>query len=213
VDEEASGNGDARTGPVGERCRVALGAEVLEALSANVLRTLEALQVPAFAIDGDRRIRWQNAAASALVGDLRGKLDSTYIAPEDLARVREAFARKLLGALHTEYEVTIIRADGRRVRLGVSSVPLRAHGRVVGTFALGRAVEEAIPRAEGPPALTARQHQTLTLLSAGSSTSQMAELMGLSEETVRNHVKRLLRRLNARSRVEAVAKGRRASLI
>jgi DNA-binding CsgD family transcriptional regulator len=51
------------------------------------------------------------------------------------------------------------------------------------------------------------------LLAAGCSTPQMAELMGLSTETVRNHVKRLLRALDARSRVEAVAKGRRAGLV
>jgi len=43
--------------------------------------------------------------------------------------------------------------------------------------------------------------------------TQMAELLGLSDDTVRNHVKRLLQRLNARSRVEAVAKARLAGLI
>jgi DNA-binding CsgD family transcriptional regulator len=77
---------------------------------------------------------------------------------------------------------------------------------VIGSLALGRPVGQGQP-SKAAPQLTARQRQTLTLLAAGSSTSQMAELMGLSIETVRNHVKRLLRRLNARSRVEAVAKG------
>ena len=108
MDGEATGNGDASNGAAEERVRVPPCAELLEALSVDVMPTLEALQVPAFAVDRDRRIRWQNPAASRLVGDLRGKLDSTYIAPEDLARAREAFARKLLGALHTEYEVTLI---------------------------------------------------------------------------------------------------------
>jgi DNA-binding NarL/FixJ family response regulator len=41
----------------------------------------------------------------------------------------------------------------------------------------------------------------------------MAELMGLSEKTVRNHVKGLLRNLDPRSRIEAVAKARDAKLI
>ena len=54
---------------------------------------------------------------------------------------------------------------------------------------------------------------TLTLLAAGYSTTQMAQQMGISTETVRNHVKRVLRSLDARSRIEAVAKGRRAGLI
>jgi PAS domain S-box-containing protein len=181
---------------------------------AGLLQALEAVQVPAFAVDQDRRVRWQNAAAIELVGDLRGKLDQTVIVPEDLARVRDAFARKQMGALHTEYEVTMVREDGRRIRLAVSSVPLRgADNGVIGSFALARALGPAEPPPHVSPQLTARQRQTLTLLAAGCSTAQMAELMGLAEETVRNHVKRLLRRLDARSRVEAVAKARRASLL
>jgi DNA-binding CsgD family transcriptional regulator len=41
----------------------------------------------------------------------------------------------------------------------------------------------------------------------------MAQRMGISKETVRNHVKGVLRSLGARSRVEAVAKGRSVGLI
>ena len=191
-----------------------LAAELLEALSADVLQTLEAVQVPAFAVDRDRRIRWQNAAAFELVGDLRGRVEESVVVPEDLSRARDAFARKQMGALHTEYEVTLIRADGTRVRVGVSSVPLRnPHDDMIGAFVLAREVAEPEPPPEPTPSLTPRQRQTLTLLAAGCSTPQMAELMGLSEETIRNHVKRLLLRLGARSRVEALAKGRRANLI
>ena len=191
-----------------------LAAEPLEALSADVLQTLEAVQVPAFAIDRDRRIRWQNVAAFELVGDLRGRVEESVVAPEDLWHARDAFARKQMGALHTEYEVTLIRADGTRVRVGVSSVPLRnPHDDMIGAFVLAREVAEPEPPPEPTPSLTPRQRQTLTLLPAGCSTPQMAELMGLSEETIRNHVKRLLLRLGARSRVEALAKGRRAKLI
>jgi PAS domain S-box-containing protein len=190
-----------------------LAAELIEALSADVLQTLEAVQVPAFAVDRDRRIRWQNAAAVELVGDLRGRVDTSVVVPEDLGHTRDAFARKQMGTLHTEYEVTMIHLDGTRVRVAVSSVPLRNHEGMIGAFALAREVAEPEPPPEPTPSLTPRQRQTLTLLAAGCSTQQMAELMGLSEETVRNHVKRLLLRLGARSRVEALAKGRRANLI
>jgi DNA-binding NarL/FixJ family response regulator len=41
----------------------------------------------------------------------------------------------------------------------------------------------------------------------------MAQEMSVAAETVRNHVKRLLRRLNAHSRLEAVAKAREMGLI
>ena len=190
------------------------GADLIEALSADLLQALDAVQFPAFAGDLERRVRWQNAAALELVGDLRGKLDRTFVAPEDLALVRDAFARRQMGALHTEYEITLVRADGTGVRVAISSVPLRgADETMIGTFSLARAVAQVERHSEPTPQLTARQHQALTLLAAGCSTSQMAEMMGLSKETVRNHIKRLLMRLDARSRVEALAKARRANLI
>jgi DNA-binding CsgD family transcriptional regulator len=200
--------------PSPHRDSAVISAELMNVPHADLLQALEAVQVPAFASDQDRRVRWQNAAAIALVGDLRGKLDRSVVVPEDLTRVRDAFARKQMGALHTDYEVTVVASDGRRVRLAVSSVPLRhADNGVVGSFALARVLEPAEPAADLSPRLTARQRQTLTLLAAGCSTAHMAELMGLSQETVRNHVKRLLRRLDTRSRVEAVAKARQAQLV
>jgi DNA-binding CsgD family transcriptional regulator len=187
---------------------------LVDALSANVLATLDAVQFPAFLVDHQRRVRWQNAAAVALVGDLRDKLDRSFVAPEDLASVRDAFARKQMGALHTEYEATFVSADGKHVRVAVSSVPIKGpDDKMIGSFALARTIAEVEPPGEASLQLTARQRQTLTLLGGGYSTAQMAELMGLSEETVRNHVKSVLRILDARSRVEAVAKGRRTGLI
>jgi DNA-binding CsgD family transcriptional regulator len=187
--------------------------ELVEALSADILHTLAAVRFAAFLVDRDRRIRWQNDAAIELVGDVRGLLDASIVAPEDLAVVREHFARKLLGAGHTDYEVSIVRPNGTRARLDVSSVPLAGRDRsVVGVLALARVLTEVDTPAEAA-GLTPREHQTLTLLAAGCSTPRMAELMGISNETVRNHVKGLRRRLGARSRVEAVAKARRAGLI
>jgi DNA-binding CsgD family transcriptional regulator len=184
--------------------------------STDVLQALEAVQVPAFAVDLDRRVRWLNAAAMTLFGDLRGRLDQSFIVPEDLPRVRDALARKQMGAQHTDYEITLLDPEGRRVRVAVSSAPLKGtDDTVIGSFGLLVPLDEPARRLEPKvsPPLTARQRQTLTLLAAGRSTPQMAEVMGLSEETVRNHVKRLLRRLDARSRVEAVAKARRQKLV
>ena len=64
-----------------------------------------------------------------------------------------------------------------------------------------------------PPArnhnLTARQAEVLRHLAAGCSTAQMAQLMGINVETVRNHIRLLLRALGVHSRLEAVAVARR----
>jgi LuxR family transcriptional regulator, regulator of acetate metabolism len=50
-------------------------------------------------------------------------------------------------------------------------------------------------------------------LAAGCSTRQMAERMGLSVETVRNHIRAVLRKLGAHSRLEAVANARKLGLL
>jgi DNA-binding CsgD family transcriptional regulator len=189
-------------------------AELLKALSADALRLLEAVRFPAYIVDLQRRIRWQNAAAVELVGDLRGRLDSSVLGPEDLARAREGFARKQQGAPHTELEVTVARRDGVRVRVAVSSVPLKnADGAMIGSFGLFQFLTEVEPSFERAPRLSARERETLALLAAGYSTAQMAQTMNISKETVRNHVKGVLRSLGARSRVEAVAKARAAGLV
>ena len=190
-------------------------AELLKALSTHAVGALEAVGFPAYIVDFHRRVRWQNAAAIELFGDLRGRLDaSSGVDPDDLGKAREAFARKLNGAEHTELEVTAARRDGRRIRIAISSVPLKdSAGAVIGSFGIVQVLGELEPATEGAPSLSPRERETLTLLAAGYSTGQMAQAMCISTETVRNHVKRLLRTLGARSRVEAVAKARQWGLI
>lgn len=54
-------------------------------------------------------------------------------------------------------------------------------------------------------ALTSREWEVIDLLRAGRSTEEMAADLVLSTETVRSHVKNILRKLDVRSREEAVA--------
>jgi DNA-binding NarL/FixJ family response regulator len=80
------------------------------------------------------------------------------------------------------------------VRVAVNSVPLKnADGVVVGSFGLIQVLGELEPSLERPPRLSPRERETLTLLAAGYSTAQMAQQMTIAKETVRNHVKRVLR--------------------
>ena len=53
--------------------------------------------------------------------------------------------------------------------------------------------------------LTPRQTEVLGLLERGRSTTQIAEELHLSTETVRNHIRQLLRATGTHSRLEAVA--------
>ena len=53
--------------------------------------------------------------------------------------------------------------------------------------------------------LTARQWQVLDLLCEGRTTEEIAAALTVSPDTVRSHIKGIFRRLNVRSREEAVA--------
>jgi len=62
------------------------------------------------------------------------------------------------------------------------------------------------PRSAGLGAdLTPREREVLALLAVGSSTSQIVDALTVSIHTVRNHIRNILTKLNARSRLEAVA--------
>jgi DNA-binding CsgD family transcriptional regulator len=53
----------------------------------------------------------------------------------------------------------------------------------------------------------------LLLLADGHSTTQLAEALSISHETVRNHVKRVLRTMGARSRLEAVVRAHELNMV
>jgi DNA-binding NarL/FixJ family response regulator len=57
--------------------------------------------------------------------------------------------------------------------------------------------------------LTDREWEVLDLISLGRTTRQIAEMLVLSNETVRTHVKNLMRKLGAGSRREAIELGAR----
>lgn len=61
--------------------------------------------------------------------------------------------------------------------------------------------------------LTGRELQVLALLGEGRRPKLIAEELGLSITTVRNHVRAILRKLDCHSQLEAVAVARRRSVI
>ncbi|MEV6878555.1 response regulator transcription factor [Amycolatopsis sp. NPDC051128] len=65
----------------------------------------------------------------------------------------------------------------------------------------------------GGAALTARERETLDLLAEGATTDEIGRRLGVSRNTTRNHVQRVLEKLGARSKLEAVAVARREGLI
>lgn len=65
----------------------------------------------------------------------------------------------------------------------------------------------------GATSLTPRQREVLALLAEGLGTETIASRLGLSKETVRNHVRAVLRELSVHSRLEAIAEARQRGLL
>jgi PAS domain S-box-containing protein len=180
------------------------------ALGGDVELALTGLPVPSYVLDATGIVRWLNPAAEQLLGNVRGRHFTSVVGPEDRTRARELFARKVLGtASATESTGVLVSTAGTRIDVEISAVPFGAGNRVVGVFGLlTEHEEEHTP----PPAhLTPRQAEVLRLLEQGRSTKQIAQELHLSTETVKNHVRHLLRALGVHSRLEAVAAVREGS--
>ena len=64
--------------------------------------------------------------------------------------------------------------------------------------------ETAVKRTASKPDLTLRQQQLVTLVAKGLTNKEIASQLNLSEFTVRNHIHRILKQVDAGSRSEAV---------
>jgi DNA-binding NarL/FixJ family response regulator len=105
--------------------------------------------------------------------------------------------------------------------LDVDALPRAIEGAVKGEAAISRRLSmRLIERLRGVTSragslrgtrspLTTREWEVIDLLAEGLTTDQMARSLHLSSETVRSHVKHILRKLDARSRAEAVAAAQR----
>jgi PAS domain S-box-containing protein len=177
-------------------------------VGGDVEQALENVGVPSYVLDDKGFVRWLNAAAMQLLGDVRGRHFTSVVAPEDSRRARELFTQKVLGTSPaTEATGVLVSTAGTRLTVELSAVPLRNGERVVGVFGLIEEGQEGSGTAP-PPHLTPRQVEVLRLLEQGRSTKQIAAELHLSPETVRNHIRRLFAALGVHSRLEAVAAAR-----
>jgi PAS domain S-box-containing protein len=180
-------------------------------VGGDVERALESVGVPSYVLDATGIVRWMNPAAKRLLGDVRGRLFTSVVAPEETRRARELFSQKVLGTSPaTDATGVLVSTAGTRVAVELSSVPLMNGERVVGVFGLIEERPDDRPTAPHPH-LTPRQVEVLRLLEQGRSTKQIAAELHLSTETVKNHIRRLFRALGVNSRLEAVAAARAAS--
>ena len=179
------------------------------------LTTLEAilgaLPVPAYTNDLHGFITWMNDAAKSVGGDRVGKHYSEAVPPEELPRARETWAAVTLSGATRRRTGKYKSATGELVELEVIVSPIRRDDEVVGVFGLAIPVNE-LPRTSSAQ-LSRRQLDVLRLLVRAKSTNEIAAELHLAPETVRNHVRGLLKSLGARSRLEATLVALREGLV
>jgi DNA-binding NarL/FixJ family response regulator len=167
------------------------------------------------------------SADAVLEGSTGGKPDVVLIDPRkgpgDTEAILTEIARKL------DSPVVVFTADGGARQLsdalkaGVKGYVrkdspaddlIRAiRAAISGDFYIDPALSSTIVLEEGGKTLTARQREILQMLADGMQTDAVAKQLGLSTETVRTHTKRILAKLDADTRTQAVAIGIRNGMI
>jgi DNA-binding NarL/FixJ family response regulator len=94
----------------------------------------------------------------------------------------------------------------REITQGGAPMSRQVARRVVQFFHEFRQVPEATRRAPEVESLTEREEQVLALLAKGHAYKEIADLMGISFETVRTHIRTIYEKLHVHSRTEATLK-------
>lgn len=84
---------------------------------------------------------------------------------------------------------------------------------VISPALLARLLPRMAGRASGVDDLTPREHEVLAEMAKGLSNQAIGEALYVSRDTIRNHVANILRKLDAHSKLEAVATAARRGLI
>jgi NarL family two-component system response regulator LiaR len=107
------------------------------------------------------------------------------------------------GFLNKDLDIDVLPRALRGVSEGQAAISRRLGMRLVEQ--LRRMPEGATGMRPVKSTLTPREWEVIDLLHDGRSTEEIATTLVVATETVRSHIKHILRKLNARSREEAVA--------
>jgi PAS domain S-box-containing protein len=161
--------------------------------------------------DEDRRFVEANDAALELLGRKREELIGTPVADTIAPSERERSAREWQAFVRSgEHAGTrkLVRADGSEVQIEVAARFLQVGGRRLAvSVTLATSDLPVVPQPARPRhgALTNREREVVTLIALGHETSQIADGLLVSPETVRTHVRNAMSKLGARTRAQLVA--------
>ena len=131
-------------------------------------------------------------------------------AVDDLFAAIKAGAR---GYLLKNLESSELRAMLQAVERGEAAITPAIAARILAELAKPQPGTAAAPGERDPDALTDRELDVLRLVVAGLRNKEVAAELGISENTVKFHLRNILDKLHAQSRAEAVARAVREGLI
>jgi DNA-binding CsgD family transcriptional regulator len=221
--------------PDASASRFAMEGDGWEALSPELLELLADGEPPAFATDSRERIVFWNRGAARVFGrrseEALGRRCFEVVCGRDvfgnrlcyancpisaMARANETicgFEARVPGAAGdadpTLVHVTILRIPGPRADLFTLVHVVQPIDPAAREARLPLAVERmALPEASAPdgePPLTPREVEVLHLVAAGLQNKEIAQTLGLSLATVRNHVHNALEKLGVHSKLEMIS--------
>jgi PAS domain S-box-containing protein len=162
-------------------------------------------------IDDRRRFVEVNDPALALLGRSRGETLGISIAdsvkPSERPKSAQEWQAFLRSGECSDTRV-LIRANGSEVEVDFAARLASIGDRQLAIYVM-------LPRSESRPSstlgrdheesLTNREREVVTLIALGGDTSEIAERLHISPETVRTHVRNAMTKLGARTRAQLVA--------
>ena len=165
------------------------------------------------AVDGQHAVELQRGRAyDVIILDLRMPRLNGLDAARAIGAA-DATPRPIVILLTTFDEPAVLDAAQRAgvsAVLGKDTEPARLAERIDAMVASG-----GVPAISGTrvPVLTSRERDVLALLVRGTTTKEIAEALGISPETVKDYLGRLMAKFDARDRVSLVAAAHRMGLV
>jgi DNA-binding NarL/FixJ family response regulator len=134
-------------------------------------------------------------------------------ASEDIDDLFAAIQAGARGYLLKNLESTELRGMLDAVARGEAAITPAIAGRILAELSRPAAPVAPDPAAHDPDRLTEREMDVLRRVVAGDRNKEIAAVLGISENTVKFHLRNILDKLHAQSRAEVVARAMRGGLV
>jgi DNA-binding NarL/FixJ family response regulator len=159
------------------------------------------VSMPGDGIEATRRISGEEPGVAIVMLTASEAVDDLFAAIKAGAR----------GYLLKNLESSELRAMLEAVERGEAAITPAIAARILSELA--KPASGASPADRDPDALTDRELDVLRLVVAGQRNKEIAGSLGISENTVKFHLRNILDKLHAQSRAEAVARAVRQGLV